>query len=172
MVALMLNMSLVMVIAPVGAQGTRSLIDRALDQPATIRLDNIRLKDAIEVVTKQTGVPIVMGLEAMRLVPQGADTLINRVDIASMPLREGMRRLFAPLGMRCVIESDRVSIEPRGVGFAVSRGTCQGLRGLGAVSACFTVVSPSPSIHTSPCHHRTNCVQPDARSFPVAARRA
>lgn len=121
MVALMLSISLMMVIAPVGVQGTRSLIDRALDQPATIGLDNIRLKDAIKVVTKQTGVPIVMGLEAMRLVPQGADTLINRVDIASMPLREGLRRLFAPLGMRCVIESDRVSIEPRASLLALGR---------------------------------------------------
>src|SRR5439155_18690863 len=71
----------------------RPLIEQALDEPGRITLDNIRLGDAIKKVSEQTGVNIVMPESAMRLTPQGPNTIIKKVDIARIPLREGLQKL-------------------------------------------------------------------------------
>jgi len=100
---------------------TRALIERALAEPTKITLQNIRLGDALKVVTEQTGVRIVMAPDVMALVPQGADTLISEVDIANISLREGLRRLFSPLGMVFVIESDHLAVVPKEALLALGR---------------------------------------------------
>jgi hypothetical protein len=91
---------------------TRSLIAKALTEPAQITLDNVRLVDAICQITEQTGVRIVMSPDTMRYVPQGPETLIEKVNIAHLPLREGLERLFGPLGMRMELADDHVRIVP------------------------------------------------------------
>lgn len=91
---------------------TKSLIAKALTEPAHISLENIRLVDAICKITEQTGVRIVMPPEAMRYVPMGPETVIERVNIANMPLREGLDRLFGPLGMRFEQADDHIRIVP------------------------------------------------------------
>lgn len=92
---------------------TKALIARALTEPTQITLEHIRLADAICKITEQTGVRIVMTPEAMRYVPQGAETVIERVNIANVPLREGLERLFSPLGMRFELADDHVRIVPK-----------------------------------------------------------
>lgn len=92
---------------------TRGLIEQALGEPTKITLENIKLGDAIAVVSEQTGVRIVMAPEVMQLVPQGPDTLIQKVDIAQLPLRDGLTRLFGPLGMTWVVRSDGVEVVPK-----------------------------------------------------------
>src|SRR5262245_5422955 len=79
---------------------TKALIAKALTEPTQITLENIRLVDAICKITEQTGVRLVMSPEAMAYVPQGPETIIEKVNIANVPLREGLERLFSPLGMR------------------------------------------------------------------------
>lgn len=89
---------------------SRGLIEQALDEPAKIALDKVTLADAVRRLTEQTGVRIVMPPNVMRLAPYGGDTLIERVDIANVPLREGLARLFSPLGMYFVVEEDHVRV--------------------------------------------------------------
>ena len=92
---------------------TRSLIAKALNEPTHITLENVRLVDAICQITDQTGVRIVMGSEAMEFVPQGPDTIIEKVQIANVPLREGLERLFRPLGMVFELADDHLRIVPK-----------------------------------------------------------
>lgn len=92
---------------------TRGLIPQALSEPTKITLENIKLGDAIAVVTEQTGVRIVMAPEVMQLVPRGRDTLIQKVDIANIPLGDGLTRLFGPLGMTWVVRGDGVEVVPK-----------------------------------------------------------
>lgn len=92
---------------------TRALIEKALDESTAIRLVDVRLGDAIKIVTEQTGVRIIMASEVMDLVPQGADTFIKEVDIANITLREGLTRLFSPLGMKFSVEDDHVAVVPK-----------------------------------------------------------
>jgi len=92
---------------------TTGLIEQALDEPTKITLETVKLVDAIQAVTEQTGVRIVMSAEVMGLVPQGAETVIQKVDIARVPLREGLTRLFAPLGMDWRVREDGVEVIPK-----------------------------------------------------------
>lgn len=95
------------------AQDTRALIEQALDEPASITLANVRLIDAIEKVTEQTGVRIVMPPSTLRLAPYGGDTLIERVEIANMSLRQGLTDLLTPLGMTFELRADHLEIVPQ-----------------------------------------------------------
>jgi len=92
---------------------SRALIARALTEPTQITLENVRLVDAISKITDQTGVRIVMSPETMRFVPQGPETVIEKVNIANVPLREGLDRLFRPLGMKFELADDHVRIVPK-----------------------------------------------------------
>jgi len=93
-------------------QTTHSLVEQALDEPASITLEKVRLADAMAMVTEQTGVTIRMSPEVMDLVPHGADTLIERVDIANLTLREGLKKLFGPLGMTFEVGDRDIEIVP------------------------------------------------------------
>lgn len=112
----MRSLKIVLLIAilpsPLSAQN-RALIEQALDEPSQITLDNVRLADAINKVSEQTGVRIVMPDSVMRLTPHGPDTVIKKVDIARVPLREGLNRLFGPMGMSLVVDDNGVEIVPK-----------------------------------------------------------
>jgi hypothetical protein len=91
----------------------RALIEQALDEPARIMLEKAPLSEAIRQISEQSGVRIVMPPDVMRMAPYGGDTLIDRVDIANVSVRDGLTRLFAPLGMYFVVEEDHVRIAAR-----------------------------------------------------------
>jgi len=101
--------------AAAGAHGqdTRALIEQALNEPAKITLENVKLNDAIQIVGEQTGLKIVMPPEAMELVPNGGETVVEKVDIVGVPLRQGLARLFTPLGMNFVVADDHIRIVPK-----------------------------------------------------------
>lgn len=92
---------------------TRALIEQALDEPANISLEDIPLADAIQTISRQTGVPIVMPAEVMDLVPHGGNTRIQKVRITDMPLRRGLTDLFSPLGMTFAVNGDQLTIVPK-----------------------------------------------------------
>lgn len=94
------------------ASDTRALIEQALDEPTTITLDHVPLREAIDQLTKQTGVRIRMAPEVMALVPHGGDTVVRHVAIDGVPLRQGLNELFAPLGMTFVVTDDAVEVVP------------------------------------------------------------
>ncbi len=94
-------------------QPMRTLIEQALDEPVHITLENVRLADAIDQLTQQTGITIRMSSDVMTLVPHGGETVIERVDISNLPLREGLKRLFGPLGMTFVVRERDIDIIPQ-----------------------------------------------------------
>lgn len=108
-----ISVGLVTVLAAQAALfNTRDLIEQALDEPTTIHLEQVRLDEAIGVVSAQTGVRLVMDAQVMRLTPHGPETVLERVDLAGLPLREGLRRLLAPLAMEFTVQDDHVAIVP------------------------------------------------------------
>ncbi len=111
----------VAVALPGSPQVTRGLIEQALDEPTRITLEDITLRDAIAVITEQTGVKIVMPLEVMGFVPHGPETVIEKVSIADMPLRQGLTDLFSPLGMMFVVQDGLVEIVPKGALLCLGR---------------------------------------------------
>ena len=115
---------------------TRALISKALTEPTQITLENIRLVDAICKITEQTGVRIVMSPEAMGFVPQGPETILEKVNIQNVPLREGLDRLFRPLGMKIELDDDHVRIVPKDALLCLGRApTWTELETLSQVSA-------------------------------------
>ena len=91
----------------------QSLIQQALDEPATIELENVRLIDVFAEVTKQTGVGVEMSPEVMALIPHGGETKLKRASIPNVPVRKGLADLVGPLGMTLEVREDRVVIVPR-----------------------------------------------------------
>jgi hypothetical protein len=112
MVLTILSIAAALMPAVQGESGRRGLIQQALDEPARITLENVTLAAAIDQISEQTGVRVVMRPEVMALAPKGEATVINKVDIANLPLREGLRRLFPPLGMSFDVRDDHVEVLP------------------------------------------------------------
>lgn len=96
-----------------GQSSRRAVIEQALTEPTRIVLEQVPLRDAIASITQQTGVEIIMPQDVMALVPGGGGLVIQQVDIANIPLREGLDQLFAPLGMTWRVSEEGVHIQPR-----------------------------------------------------------
>ncbi|HNQ24120.1 MAG TPA: hypothetical protein PKK06_13620 [Phycisphaerae bacterium] len=91
----------------------RTLVEQALDETSrAITLDNVPLEDAFRQIAEQTGVELVMSAEAMALLPHGPQTRVT-ARIANIPLRQGLRELFAPLGMDLFVTEGVVQVEPK-----------------------------------------------------------
>lgn len=88
----------------------RSLIEQALGEPSGFTITNKTLGEAIGLIAEQTGVPLRVRPGVMDLAPHGAGTMIREVQVANMPLREGLARVLAPLGMTFVAHGDHVEI--------------------------------------------------------------
>lgn len=144
-----LLIALTLTTGQVGAAGTamaamfagrdsRALIEQALGEPTKITLQSVTLADAMRLVTEQTGVDVRMSSEVMALVPGGGEMVIQRVDIANVPLGQGLTDLFSPLGMEFEVAEDHVRIVPkpalRALGHAPSWAELGTLQKLGGVT--------------------------------------
>lgn len=89
----------------------RGLTEQALDEPVNVKLDNVRLADAFELIFEQTGVRVVMSEDTMRLAPHGPETRVV-AEITSASLRQGLTDLLAPLGMSFTVTGDQVQVVP------------------------------------------------------------
>lgn len=103
---------LVAVSAASAALDQRELIERALDEPTQINLEDVKLGNAFAKVTEQTGVEVVMSPEVMSLIPYGAETTIN-ARIEGTTLRQGLADLVGRLGMTFVVTDRFVEIIPK-----------------------------------------------------------
>jgi len=113
MLTVIFHASLLAVVAGQAAKlDPRALIEQALDEPTKISLDGVPLGQAMAAITRQTGVRVVMSDPAMALTPNGPRTVIQKVELANMPLRRALAELFGPLGMTFVVMDDHVEIAP------------------------------------------------------------
>ncbi len=110
MISIILN-ALLLVASVTPTIDRRALIEAALSEPTPqISLEQTKLGDAMKLISEQTGVTVIMSPNVMRLVPEGSETPIRKVNIANTTLRDALTKLFEPLGMTFRVESDHVAV--------------------------------------------------------------
>jgi len=90
--------------------GSHVALEKALDAPADVLLEDVKLDDAIEKIAAKTGVRIVIPPEVLAMAPYGPETVVDRVEMRDTPLRRGLMELLAPLGMSVRVLDDRVEV--------------------------------------------------------------
>lgn len=98
---------------PVEGQVSRALTEQALGETTRITLEKVKLVDALPIITAQTGVKITMTPDVVDLVPDGRNLVIDKVEIAGIPLGQGLENLFGPLGMRFEVADDGIRVVPK-----------------------------------------------------------
>lgn len=91
---------------------TRAQIEKAIDAPTTLALEDTKLSEVLERIAEQAGVRIVIPPEVAGLIPHGGDTVVGQIKIAHAPLRQALIDLFAPLGMSFVVGEKQIDIVP------------------------------------------------------------
>src|SRR5882762_1275702 len=89
---------------------TSALINQALDKQTKLALNNL-LPQAMEIIEKQTGVPMKADPAVWDLLPWGRDTNINAT-IENQTLREALEAITRKLGLRFEVKNDAVVLEP------------------------------------------------------------
>jgi hypothetical protein len=92
------------------AQDTSALINKALDEQVKLNLNTV-LPQAMEAITKQTGVRLEAQPAVWELLPWGQDTNIS-AKIENKTLREAMELLTRKLGLTFVLKDESVEIQP------------------------------------------------------------
>lgn len=94
------------------AQDMHDLLAQALDQNVkSLEIGNLPVHDALAALEKQTGVRTLIADEVLALLPYGERTQIT-LKLADVPLRRGMERAFAGLGLTLRIDRDNVVLDP------------------------------------------------------------
>src|SRR5438067_11496376 len=82
-----------------------------LDQPIRrFTLEASPLPEAIQKLSQATGVPLRFKKNAMSQLPWGAKTKLSSLTIENTTLRETLRKILTPLGLRYKTEDDGVTI--------------------------------------------------------------
>ncbi len=87
----------------------RVVIEQALDQPTALSIDNRPLTDGLRAISEKTGVPVNVSDSVLALLPYGAETRVSAT-FKDVPLREGLKRLFRPIGMRFEVRQRHVEV--------------------------------------------------------------
>src|SRR5258708_26609135 len=85
---------------------TSALINQALDKQTKLALNNL-LPQAMDVIEKQTGVPMKADPAVWDLLPWGRDTNIN-AKIENQTLREALDAITRKLGLQFDVKNDAV----------------------------------------------------------------
>jgi hypothetical protein len=87
-------------------------MQRALDQPVTLLLQNVSLAEAFRQIKATAKIPILqIDQECYDLLPYGDTTRVS-VDFRQSKLREGLDVLLSPLGLQMTIAGATVMIRP------------------------------------------------------------
>lgn len=97
----------------VHAQGLRPMVDAALDQKITPRIEISErpLRDALHALEQPTGLRFELHPAAIELMPYGEQTRLAIV-IEDLSVREALGRIFDGLGLALRVEGDKVLVEP------------------------------------------------------------
>jgi len=99
--------------APLLAQGMRDLVDAALDEKITqrVQISEQPVREALRALEQNTGLQFRVDEQALDWMPYGEQTRLSIV-IEDMSVRQALRRIFAGLGLTLSVQDDRVVIEP------------------------------------------------------------
>jgi type II secretory pathway component GspD/PulD (secretin) len=99
----------------------RGLIEQALDEPAKVTLENLKLVEAIATLSQQTGIPIVIPDDTVSFAPYGRETVIEKVELTKMSVRQALPRLLSRLGMTYVVTDQNIRIVPKEAVYCLGR---------------------------------------------------
>ena len=92
------------------AQEMRDLVEQVLDQKIDgIQIADVPLPDALEQLGEKTGLRFELSAEAIDWMPYGEQTRVS-IDLEDVRVRDGLRRMFAGLGLSMHVEQDAVVI--------------------------------------------------------------
>lgn len=99
--------------ATVRAQGMRDLVEAALDEKITQRIEISErpIRDALAELEKFTGLHFELHKLAVEWMPYGEQTRMSIV-IQDMSVRRALERIFGGLGLSLRVAADRVMVEP------------------------------------------------------------
>ena len=92
------------------AQQMRDLVEQVLDQKIEgIQIADVPLPEALQQLGEKTGLRFELSERAIGWMPYGAQTRVS-IDLADVRVRDGLRRMFAGLGLSMQVEGDAVAI--------------------------------------------------------------
>ena len=95
-----------------GAEGDPEIaLQRALDQPVTLSLQNVSLAEAFKQIAATAKIALQIDPTCYELLPYGDTTRVS-VDFRQSKLREGLDVLLFPLGLQTAIAGNAVLIRP------------------------------------------------------------
>ncbi len=87
------------------------VLQRALDQPVTLLLQNVSLAEAFRQIAATAKIPLQVDPACYELLPYGDTTRVS-VDFRQSKLREGLDVLLSPLGLQTTVAGASVMIRP------------------------------------------------------------
>jgi len=90
-----------------------SLIEEGLDQVVDFSIENKTLPEAFMVIADESGIPIRVDGDVLKLLPYGPDTRIKDARMHNVPLRTGLTRLLKPLALSFRVAGEHLQVEPR-----------------------------------------------------------
>ena len=112
MVIILVSTCLCLMAASASAgEDLQPLIEAALDQAVQLDIQDTPIEQAFETVAAETGVVVSIAPEALDLLPYGANTKVD-ARMQSIPLREGLAHLTAPLGLRFEVRAREIEVLP------------------------------------------------------------
>ncbi len=88
-----------------------ALILEALDQPTDLNVQDVPIRQALDKLGAETGIPIQLAPGCLSLLPYGSQTKLTAT-IQKRPLRESLTALLRPLGLEFVPDRRAVAIQP------------------------------------------------------------
>jgi len=93
------------------AEGLEALIVQALDQPTDLNVQEMPIRQALDQLAANTGIPIKLAPGCLSLLPYGSQTKLSAT-IQKRPLGESLTALLRPLGLEFAPVGKEVLIVP------------------------------------------------------------
>lgn len=87
------------------------LIIQALDQPTDLNVQEVPIRQALDQLAVNTGIPIRLAPGCVSFLPYGSQTKLTAT-IQKRPLRESLTALLRPLGLEFVAGPKEVTVQP------------------------------------------------------------
>lgn len=87
------------------------LIIQALDQPTDLNVQEVPIRQALDQLAANTGIPIRLAPGCVSFLPYGSQTKLTAT-IQKRPLRESLTALLRPLGLEFVAGPKEVTVQP------------------------------------------------------------
>jgi hypothetical protein len=93
------------------ADAMEVLIIQALDQPTDLKVQDVPIRQALDQLAANTGIPIRLTSGCVSFLPYGSQTKLTAT-IEKRPLRESLTALLRPLGLEFVAGPKEVTVQP------------------------------------------------------------